>query len=296
MASITLTSGSTTREIELLDAINDDTADNVTIGSYYAELTDDISLTNGTPLLTFTKNGTTKYIREVFGQGVGDIVTTPSGRTLQRHNSGKGTIVTWYNYAKSQQESFVVVDAQYRVKKGWGNVAVSGLNTYTTSNTSGNWHLDGTGFMTIANGRWPCTMTDQALYDLWKNSFDTNTAKQNTDVLIANSTTHKAAYYCRGVRLGTEACDLPNITQLQIIAIEADQLDAMDPTAEDKATYAFGALNSESTTAYMYPYWWSSTYYGTSDDSCYARGVKYNGFCGFSLGSNPGSIVPVLEL
>lgn len=55
-----------TRKIELLDAIKNPSAINFKIGDKYAELTDDITKTNGSPQLSFTKDGVISYIREIF--------------------------------------------------------------------------------------------------------------------------------------------------------------------------------------------------------------------------------------
>ena len=55
-----------TREIELLDAIKNPSAINFKVGNKYAELTDDITKTNGSPQLKFSKNGNEYYIREIF--------------------------------------------------------------------------------------------------------------------------------------------------------------------------------------------------------------------------------------
>ena len=55
-----------TREIELLDAIKNPSAINFKVGNKYAELTDDITKTNGSPQLKFSKNGNEYYIREKF--------------------------------------------------------------------------------------------------------------------------------------------------------------------------------------------------------------------------------------
>lgn len=64
MASITLTRGSTSRSIELLDAVN------VMIGGKYAELTTDETLAGEAPRLKFSKNGVDYWIREVFAPPV----------------------------------------------------------------------------------------------------------------------------------------------------------------------------------------------------------------------------------
>jgi len=63
-----------TREIELLDAIKNPSAINFKVGNKYAELTDDITKTNGSPLLKFSKNGNEYYIREIFTVPINEVV------------------------------------------------------------------------------------------------------------------------------------------------------------------------------------------------------------------------------
>lgn len=55
-----------TREIELLDAVKNPDAINFKFGDKFAELTNDLSKTNGSPQLKFSKDSNEYYIREIF--------------------------------------------------------------------------------------------------------------------------------------------------------------------------------------------------------------------------------------
>ena len=111
-----------TREIELLDAIKNPSAINFKIGNKFAELTEDISKTNGSPLLKFSKGGNEYYIREKFTIPVDKTIFNQtytveenkqknlSGSvTITKAFTGRITVSGSYNSNVNINLSFVVV-------------------------------------------------------------------------------------------------------------------------------------------------------------------------------------------
>ena len=224
-------------------------------------------------------------------------VTTPSGRLLYLNETGDGIVMEHQFTKDGSTAKFVIALAKDRTKKKFGTYGTDmpGLTNYAVADTSGTWYLDGKSNNNVI------TKTDAQMRSAWSASIDDNTAKQNCDVwMTKNSTTDTqgivgvpAVAYCRSVTVGGVACDLPNIQELMLIRLEADAIDALDPTVAQYPTYALGSANTAGFWSFGGPsYAFSSTEY----DSHTMRHVHSVGNCLNAHKNNECCVAPVREL
>ena len=216
MASIKLTKGATTREIELTDI--EPTGKHIKIGDYYGELTTDARNTKGLPRLKFNKGGIVYYILEK--------QALPSGRRIYRHSSNQGCVIDYQQ--DGVDKKLFVLDAGYR-----GNYE----KWYNGDSDCGIPHL----------GEQLIYVTGTYLTDAQLDAYNINdsrggTSKENTDKLMAHSS--PAASQCRNrIVTGIGALDLPTIRELLVIYMERENIDALDPTKTSNPTWALGVYN-----------------------------------------------------
>ena len=136
-------------------------------------------------------------------------------------------------------------------------------------------------------------LTDQELQARFPSFKTDKTAKENTDVLMTYNDT-EAAHWCRAQNIsGVGNLDLPNIYELIVIYLESDNIDTLDPTAEQYPDMMLGykATNGRFNSV-LYQYLTS-----TECSHSHIRDVRSNGFAG-NLGKYGDSygVVPVKEL
>lgn len=177
-----------------------------------------------------------------------------------------------------------VWDARYRMGTSWNDGTMNFVDTPLTNYTAipTDKFDGGTAKLTTAAAK---AITDTQLNALFAGSgkHDASTARQNTDVLVAQTQAHQAARHCR-----TLGADLPNIQELAIIYCEADFLDSMDPTV---ASYPDNKLSGWyiASAAYAWP--------STEHDALNAWFVDRAGCCRYGLNKHSVlAVVPVQEM
>ena len=126
-------------------------------------------------------------------------------------------------------------------------------------------------------------MTDAQLNAL--GGYDAGTAKANTNALVSASS--PAAQFCRSVKIGGVACDLPNMNQLRVIFALKDEIDALDHTVAANPNTALGSWNFGGAS-----FAWS----GTECSASGAWNVHSNGGCSNDYKTTQGGVIPVREM
>ena len=157
-------------------------------------------------------------------------IKLPSGRTIQRHPNGEGSVLEFNQYGT--KTSLYVPDAKYR-----------DFTSRSILNTS-NWNiqLHTTRFNAVTypyqvNNEY---LTDQQLQLKLDNALingtyqDDWTAKEGTDALLQYYPSSPACNYVRSIKPnGLRPCDVPNLYELCVIQLEKSELDQLDPTVKD---------------------------------------------------------------
>lgn len=212
-------------------------------------------------------------------------ITTPGGRLLSRHSSNMGTIM---EFNDGQPRKVLVLDAQYREVKKWGT---EGYDPTSLQN------YDKISYLTSG-----AVMTDTEMNSNFSKAIDANTARQNCDTwMTRNSVTDTvgilgvpAVAHARSIVVDEKGCDVPNIQTLKRIFLEADSIDALDPTVAAHRGKALGNMNSNG-------FWrvlgggsgaWVSTKYSGS----WMHHIKPGGACGWMYKTDNLAVIPVLEL
>lgn len=158
-------------------------------------------------------------------------IDTPGGRTAYRHDSDKGTVLIFDDYGEIVY--MLIADAAYRGTAAWDNMYTNNKDAVDTTipNISSISAIKFNGSSSNITTTIASTITDAQLNNLFGSNRDTNTSKQNTDILV-NSYAYRApaANFCRSVVIDGRGCDLCNIQRLARIYCEADFLDTMDST------------------------------------------------------------------
>ena len=210
-------------------------------------------------------------------------------RKIYRHENNQGSVIEFDYWGKLVK--LFVADAKYRPAVGLSYDTSDQDHGLPKMNDNCDWCPQGSKDSGANPLTW--TMTDKEWQDKWPKLREDGTAKSNTDKLMQFSTT-QAAHACRDVVIdGIGALDLPNICELFIMYMEADRLDAMDPTFEQykdrglgcKSTYGrFDCMNNS--------LMWSSSEYSSAS----AYGVLYNGFVYYHPQVYRCGVAPVKEL
>lgn len=206
------------------------------------------------------------------------IIIAPSGRKFYRHESNKGSLMMYTEDSVSKK--MIIPDAQFRLNKAWMTVAASTpLKKYA--------NIPKISFRgRLWTPQTAQTITDAQIDEHFSVNKDTNTAKQNTDVLVGIATC-EAALYCRTVKIAGIACDLPNIQQLARIYCDAVTIDSLDPTVDDYSSFRLLAWRFNSG-----GYAWSSTDFASTS----AWTMYLDGRCQTDAKTNARGVIPILEI
>ena len=168
-----------------------------------------------------------------------------TGRKLYRHSSGMGTVME-YTDADSTNKKVLILDASYRStgKSASTNVCPSTLKQLNASaseeikNALGNTYVTGSAAAT----RLP--MSDSYLNMVWPASkVDSYSSAYNTQQWLELAEDPAAAQYASAITVAGTACQIPNLNVALRIFVEANNLDALDPTLSANATKALGDAN-----------------------------------------------------
>ena len=192
-----------------------------------------------------------------------DSSVLPSERRLYRHSSGMGSVLEFNDGAKDVK--VIILDAKYRrfdqsfglskCTVYWNNQTK--LPQYSFNNRYGTWSLDNTSQLTDEHHTTPLPVTPDSILNYHWPSRDANTSKYNCDAYmlytayvssaetkIGNAVTGSPVIqYCRSVEVDGCKCDLPNFNIMLRIYLEADNIDALDPTCADFPDYMIGYNN-----------------------------------------------------
>lgn len=215
-----------------------------------------------------------------------------SNRKIYRHPSNEGSVIEFDMYGA--QVKLFVADAKYRTVKPWG---ASGTDASLDIFAGDCQYINPSDDSDNRSGPLSYNLTDQELQARFPRFKADKTAKENTDVLMTYNDT-EAAHWCRAQNIsGVGALDLPNIYELMVIYLESDNLDALDPTAEQYPNMMLGykMLGYKATDGRFYNtsgYTWSSTEHNPYG----ARSVNYRGRVIWDGKTNSCGVVPVKEL
>lgn len=168
-----------------------------------------------------------------------------TGRKLYRHSSGMGTVMEYID-ADSSKKKVLILDASYRSTSTSASTLVcpSTLKqiapsaTEDISNAAGNQYV--IGFADAAR----LSMSDSYLNIIWPaNKVDSHSSAYNTQQWLELATDPAAAQYASAITVAGTACQVPNLNVALRIFIEANNLDALDPTLSANATKALGDAN-----------------------------------------------------
>ena len=221
----------------------------------------------------------------------------PSGRLLYRHQSQMGSVL---EFNDGSPRKVMVLDGKYRTTETFGTYGKRVQRmVYFKENTKDNWMING-----IRRDAIPLecsSLADTFLNDLWKDSIDQNTAKQNCDRWMKHNDLEDsdgivgvpAVSYCRSIQVNGTPCDLPNFQTLIRIYCDAEAIDQLDPTIADHPGRALGSKNPNGS--------WKicAEAFALSSSEYFVYGVRfvnYLGGCNACFKTIGGAVIPVLEL
>lgn len=222
------------------------------------------------------------------------------GRKIYRHESNEGSVIEFDMYGTPVK--LFVADAKYRAIKEWG--------LQVTDTPLENFQED---YRWINPGNVPddeskplsYSLTDQELQAQFPSFKSDKTARQNTDVLMQCNNDmnddfdndNEAVHWCRAQNIpGIGNLDLPNIYELMIIYLEADNIDTLDPTIEQYPDMMLGHKSTYGRFRRLRP--WSSTEGDNFNNRSYtARSITEEGHVGYGgRGIESCGVLPVKEL
>lgn len=168
-----------------------------------------------------------------------------TGRKLYRHSSGMGTVMEYID-ADSSKKKVLILDASYRsTGTSASNIAcpstlkqIAPSATEDISNAIGNNYV--TGFADATR----LSMSDSYLNIIWPaDKVDSHSSAYNTQQWLELAQDPAAAQYASAITVAGAACQVPNLNVALRIFIEANTLDALDPTLSANATKALGDAN-----------------------------------------------------
>lgn len=209
-------------------------------------------------------------------------------RKIYRHSSDAGSVIE-FDYWGTPVKLFVA-DAKYRANKIWG---LQGTDTPLVNLQDDFHYISPRNTGDPRNQPLAYEVSDTELQAKFPSFKADRTARENTDVLITYDET-QAAHWCRTQVIdGVGALDLPNIYELMVIYLEADQIDALDPTAEQYPWLALGYKATNGRFFNISGMVWSSTEYSAKG----ARPANCHGFVGYgSKNYESLGVAPVKEL
>lgn len=252
--------------------------------------------------------------RELLHAGIqyGDVtgpIANYHGFILQRHVSGKGTVIT-YKAADATIKRMLVLDAQYRSVQKFGTytVDVPGLTNFQSQGASG-WYVVGND--PIPNKEpMSDTVNNDAIYNQWNAAFATDkTAKENCDIWMSyNNKTDSngiqgvpAVAWCRNQIVDGKPCDLGNEYETIVLWACGDQLDEMDPTGASypdlRLGYTSTAWPERGGRCQKFNGLQSNNLYSSTEySSDFVRVMLDAGYCHYVNKRVNCTVVPILEL
>lgn len=168
-----------------------------------------------------------------------------TGRKLYRHSSGMGTVME-YTDADSTNKKVLILDASYRSTgmSASANICPSTLKQIAPSSTEDISNALGNRYITGSADATRLSMSDSYLNKVWPAAkVDSHSSAYNTQQWLELATDPAAAQYASAITVAGTACQVPNLNVALRIFIEANNLDALDPTLSDNATKALGDAN-----------------------------------------------------
>lgn len=168
-----------------------------------------------------------------------------TGRKLYRHSSGMGTVME-YTDADSTNKKVLILDASYRSTgtSASTNVCPSTLKQIAPSATEDIKNAVGNDYVTGFADAARLYMSDSYLNIIWPaNKVDSHSSAYNTQQWLELAADPVAAQYASAITVAGASCQIPNLNVALRIFIEADNLDALDPTLSTNATKALGNAN-----------------------------------------------------
>lgn len=168
-----------------------------------------------------------------------------TGRKLYRHSSGMGTVME-YTDADSTNKKVLILDASYRSTgtSASTDVCPSTLKQIAPSATEDIRNALRNQYVTGLANATRLSMPDSYLNIIWPaDKVDSHSSAYNTQQWLELATDPAAAQYASAITVAGAACQVPNLNVALRIFIEANNLDALDPTLSDNATKALGDAN-----------------------------------------------------
>lgn len=173
-----------------------------------------------------------------------EYLTVDTGRKLYRHSSGMGTVMEYID-ADASKKKVLILDASYRStgKSASTLVCPSTLKQIAPSATEDISNAIRNNYVTgFADAR--LSMPDSYLNIIWPaDKVDSHSSAYNTQQWLELATDPAAAQYASAITVAGTACQVPNLNVALRIFIEANNLDALDPTLSANATKALGDAN-----------------------------------------------------
>lgn len=168
-----------------------------------------------------------------------------TGRKLYRHSSGMGTVMEYID-ADASKKKVLILDASYRsTGTSASNIACpSTLKQLAPSNTEDISNAIGNNYVTGFADATRLSMSDSYLNIVWpRDKVDSKSSAYNTQQWLELAQDPAAAQYASAITVAGAACQVPNLNVALRIFIEANTLDALDPTLSANATKALGDAN-----------------------------------------------------
>ena len=168
-----------------------------------------------------------------------------TGRKLYRHSSGMGTVMEYVD-ADASKKKVLILDASYRStgKSASTNVCPSTLKQLNSSASDEIKNASGTNYVTGFAAATRLPMSDSYLNMIWPAAkVDSHSSAYNTQQWLELAKDPAAAQYASAITVAGTACQVPNLNVALRIFIEANNLDALDPTLSANATKALGDAN-----------------------------------------------------
>lgn len=278
---------------------------------------------------TYTQDSTTKTVSNSYLYTVTNNIVTPSGRTLYRHSSNQGSVLSLNVFGVAVL--LLILDAAYRKSLKWGTYNVTtplkkfSTNTsdttglyvgppyvgteyiysdFTSDAVSNAIYVEGATSGTSVSGyNVLAPVTDAQLQSRFAPLQQDLLARANCDVWMTYQgvqdyystpiTGVPSVEYARSLSVSgvTGGFDIPNLFELLAIYVEGDYIDALDPTLAEYPAMALGKFSN------IYRWFngswaWASSEYSAS----YQRNVSTSGYAGYNNKYYSGVAVPVCEL
>lgn len=177
--------------------------------------------------------------------GLHEYLPVDTDRMLYRHDSGMGTVMEYID-ADGVHKKVLILDAVYRNTGMSESSAVcpSTLKKLATSSTTDIDNAAGNAYILGFSNTAGLSISDSRLNLLWPEALvDSNSSAYNTQQWLLLGTDPSAAQQAAAVTVAGTACQVPNLNVAFRIFLEADNIDALDPTLNNNLTKALGKAN-----------------------------------------------------